>query len=170
MKNQHGLTAPVAVSVAFILYSANEIFFLNFKLFNLQSLAMACIVLLQFARVFPAELTAGRTYALLALVFLSGINIGTRPKAFLFMALLFLAIAIYRGYFHGERFWKEMLPLAVASAVSFVLALALFILTVFGTGALWLVFVLTIALLAIQLYDLRVSRSLHESAPGGGDS
>ncbi len=170
MKHDNGLAAPVAVCAAFILYAANETVFLNFRLYNLLSIALACVVLIQFARLYAMKLTAARAYTLLALIFLSGVNIKTRPKAFLFLALLFVVLTIHRRDFSAHGFQSLVHREAAAPIASFALALSLFILSFSGTGALWLVFILTIALLGVQAYDVLLSNPARGSAEGGFDS
>jgi hypothetical protein len=158
------------VCAAFILYAANENVFLNFRLYNLLSIALACVVLIQFSRLYAMKLTAARAYTLLALIFLSGINIKARPKAFLFLALLFVVLTIHRRDFSAHGFRRLVHRETAAPIASFTLALFLFMLSFSGTGALWLVFILTIALLVVQAYDLLLSNPVHRSASGGGDS
>lgn len=170
MKHENGLAAPVAVCAAFILYAANEIIFLNLRLYNLLSIAMACVVLIQFARLYAIKLTAARAYTLLALIFLSGINIKARPKAFLFLGLLFVVLTTHRRDIHAHGFRSLVRLEAAAPIASFALALSLFILAFSGAGALWLVFILTIALLVVQAYDLLLSNPARGSASGGGES
>ncbi len=173
MRHDGRLTMAIAVTAAFVLYSMNEVLFLNLRLFNLLSIAMVCITLLQLSR-FRAgrpEGTGACAYALLALVFLSGINIKIRPKAFFFMALLFVAIALHRRFVLGERFRRTIPLRSLTPLISFSLAFALFSLTITATGALWVVFSLTLTLLAVQLVDLLCIRSSGQSTPAhGGES
>ncbi len=83
MDRQWILTLQISLCAAFVLFSANEIIFLNLRLFNLLSIAILFVVLLQLSRLKLCDhgLTAARAYMLLALVFLAGINIKSRPRA-----------------------------------------------------------------------------------------
>ncbi len=170
MDRQRILTVQISLCAAFVLYSANEIIFLNLRLFNLLSITILFVVLLQLARLKLCDhgLTAARAYILLALVFLAGINIKSRPRAFFFLALLFLVIAVHRGGFAAHGFRIPTQKNALAPITSFALALTLFLLPVFGAAPLWLAFALTLLLLTVQLFELwRSSRTQSSRSEGG---
>ncbi len=170
MDRQWILTLQISLCAAFVLFSANEIIFLNLRLFNLLSITILFVVLLQLSRLKLCDhgLTAARAYMLLALVFLAGINIKSRPRAFFFLALLFLVIAVHRGGFTSYGIRILVQKDALAPIMSFALALVLFLLPVFGAAPLWLAFALTLLLLAVQLFELWHSSRTQSARPEGG--
>ncbi len=158
--NQRDLNSTaVTIITILIIYTFNDVFFFNFKAYNLLNIALLSVVMLQIVKfhVNPVNGSTICNYCILLFIFLAGINIKFKIKVYSFLLALFITYLIqyYYAVRHTETPWKQvslenviLLPSSLIVAISFILIIT-------GTGKPAILVTLALALATLQIYDAR---------------